>query len=255
MNHTAQRTAGIKLNHNTEAEKEYTPRTSIKIFPSVATTHTTMEAVRERTPLMSDSNSISGQARDPEELEGTLLLPTAHSVPHGNLDDGVPMASTTVATAVPMTYFEYDQDTSEKQNEIVVEQAFALPSYDEFSNDPQRERDTLALAQLKGRIQTDGEIEEIKRASRESFAINYQTTEQIKEANRLAAATKRKEELGMLQTSVTIPKEGHVSPVNTKAPEFYKGSYGKDYEVGEYTTSEYDTSDYDVKEYKSVYEY
>jgi hypothetical protein len=217
-----------------------------------------MEAVRERKPLLSDSNSRSGQARDPEELEGTLLLPTAHAVHIDNHDSSVPMASTTAATALPTTYFEYDTalaDSTEKQDEIVVEEAVALPSYNELtSNDPHRDRNTLARAQRKGRIQTDEEIEEVKRANRESFAVNYHIKDQIKEANRLAAATKRKEELGMLQTSATIPKEEYVPPAKVKAPEFYEGSYGNDYEVQEYETSEYETTEYETTEYKSVYD-
>jgi hypothetical protein len=220
-----------------------------------------MEAVRERKPLLSASNSSrgSGQARDPEELEGTLLVPTALAVPHDNLDHSIPMASTTAATALPTTYFEYDAaladaDSTEKQQEIVVEEAVAIPSYNEFTNDPHRERDTLAQANRKGMIQTEEEIEEIKRANRESFAINYHTRDQIKEANRLAAATKRKEELGMLQTSATIPKVDYVPPATVKAPEFYEGSYGKDYEIAEYETTNYETADYETTEYKSVYD-
>jgi hypothetical protein len=48
-------------------------------------------------------------------------------------------------------------------------------------------------------IQTE-EIQEIKRTTER--VINYHTEDKIKEANRLATATKRKEELGMLQTGV-----------------------------------------------------
>jgi hypothetical protein len=219
-----------------------------------------MEASRERKPLLSNSNSRSGQARDPEELEGTLLVPTALAIPHDNLDhSNIPMASTTAATALPTTYFEYDTaladaDATEKQQKVVVEEAVALPSYNEFANDPHRDRDTLAQANRKGLIQTDAEIEKIKRANRESFAINYHIGDQIKEANRLAAATKRKEELGMLQTSATIPKEEYVPPAIAKAPEFYEGSYTKDYEVAEYETTDYETTDYETTEYKSVYD-
>lgn len=217
-----------------------------------------MEAVRERKPLLSASNSRSGQARDPEELEGTLLVPTAHAVPHDNLDNSIPMASTTAATALPTTYFEYDTaladaDATEKQHEIVLEEAVALPSYNEFSNDQQRDRNTLAQANRKGMIQTEEEIEEIKRANRETVAINYHTEDKIKEANRLAAATKRKEEMGMLQTSATIPKEKYMPPA-VKAPEFYEGSYGTDYEIAEYETTDYETTEYETTEYKSVYE-
>lgn len=222
---------------------------------------TTMEAVREMKPLLrasaSSSASRSGQARDPEELEGSLLLPTAHAVPHDNLDNSIPMARTTEAAALPTTYFEYDTalaDATDKEDEVVVEEAVALPSYDEFANEPQRDRNTLAQANRKGHIQTEEEIQEIQRANRESFAINYHTKDQIKEANRLAAATKRKEELGMLQTSATIPKEKYVPPATVKAPEFYEGSYGKDYEVQDYETADYDTAEYETKEYKSVYE-
>ena len=220
-----------------------------------------MEAVRERKPLLSasNSNSRSGQARDPEELEGTLLVPTALAVPNDNLDNSIPMASTTAATALPTTYFDYetalaDADSTEKEHEIVVEEAVALPSYNEFTNDQHRDSNTLAQANRKGMIQTEAEIQEIKRANRESFAINYHTSDKIKEANRLAAATKRKEELGMLQTSATIPKEEYVPPASVKAPEFYEGSYGKDYEIAEYETADYETTDYEPIEYKSVYD-
>jgi hypothetical protein len=219
-----------------------------------------MEAVREREPLLSDSNSRSGQARDPEELEGTLLLPTAlptaHAVLNNNHDTSIPMAST-AATALPTTFFEYDTalaDAAEKQDEIVVEEAVALPSHDEFAHDPHRDRDTLAHAQRKGMIETDDEVEKIKRANRETFSLNYHNKQQINEANSSANATKRKEELGLLQTSATIPKEKYVAPAAVKAPEFYEGSYGKEYEIQDYDTAEYETTDYETTEYKSVYD-
>jgi hypothetical protein len=229
-------------------------------FPSTAKKETTMEAVRERKPLLSDSNSRSGQARDPEELEGTLLLPTilptALAVPDNQHDNSIPMAST-AATVLPTTYFEYDTalaDEAEKQEEIVVEEAVALPSHDEFAHDPHRDSNTLAHAQRKGLIQTDDESEKIKRANRETFSLNYQNKQQIKDANSLANATKRKEELGLLQTSATIPKEMYTPPATVKAPEFYEGSYGKEYEIQDYDTAEYETTDYETTEYKSVYD-
>lgn len=266
----------------------------------------TMEAVREKEPLLnastsnnnrnrsnnSNSNSdnsnnnarIAAVAQDPEELEGTLLLPTATAVPTSSLNNhdsqqqhNIPMATTTVATAVPTTYFEYDapvigasveaaaaatatDDEYDDEKQVILEQAAVLPLYDEFSQNEQRERQLLRKGQVAGRIKAESEIQDIQRLNRDAYAVNWSVKQQIAQANRSAALQKHKEELGLVQTSATFREQDKKTDFKKKTaaavkePEFYEGTYGKDYDTAEYETGEYNTAEYDVQEYKSVYE-
>jgi hypothetical protein len=261
----------------------------------------TMEAVREKEPLLnastsnnnrnnSNSNSdnsnnnarIAAVAQDPEELEGTLLLPTATAVPTSSLNNhdsqqqhNIPMATTTVATAVPTTYFEYDapvigasveaaaaatDDEYDDEKQVILEQAAVLPLYDEFSQNEQRERQLLRKGQVAGRIKAESEIQDIQRLNRDAYAVNWSVKQQIAQANRSASLQKHKEELGLVQTSATFREQDKKTDFKKKTaaavkePEFYEGTYGKDYDTAEYETGEYNTAEYDVQEYKSVYE-
>lgn len=231
-----------------------------------------MEATREQQPLVANAASVAAApiARDPEELEGSLLLPTARVVSERFDAQGIQTAATpTVATAVSTTYFEYDDydQVKEESDDIakseegatapapaVLQQAVALPSYDEFSRNSLRNNNQLTRAQRDGIIQSEQETQHILKANRETNAINYHTKQQVKEANRAANQTQQKEDKGYVQTVATMPPLKPAPPVPAKAPEFYKGTYSADYKTADYETGQYDTGDYKTADYKSVYE-
>jgi len=196
--------------------------------------------------------------RDTSELEGTLL-PTAR--PIENVGDADMIGDVQeAAAATPATYFDYSQLDNDQTAEVEIIEAPAIPGLSsDMRNDSDRERHLLHLAQQRGMIDADREMEDIRRAKTNVFAVNYYTKEEVRRGNQRASDLKRKEDAGALQTSATVSKEEYVPPPpehQTKREEF-KGTYGSEYKVKEYelgTEDRYETADYEVSEYKSIYE-
>jgi len=189
--------------------------------------------------------------RDEEELEGTLLLPEALPVAiDDETGDDVPTTTVTTATAMPVSHFEYSSaDKEEEEDDIEV-----APTIPTDGSDFRLSKDAVARGVRKGRMHAEQEKEDIRRANRNVYAIDYNTREAIKHGNRYASEKKRAEDKGLTQTSWTQGNEQYTPQTWSPAPEFYEGTYGSEYEVKEYDTGAYDTKDYDVSEYKSVYE-
>lgn len=178
------------------------------------------------------------KARDPLELEGTLL-PTAEPVV-GDDDEQVPAA----------VVFDYDQ--KQPVTEIILD-APTVPTH-VTSHDPEQDKRLLERGARNGLFDADAEIDAIQRNNRDTYAHQYNAKAQLQQANKHAASIQRKEDTGAVQTTDTMPQDNFVPPPVEKLPEFYPGTYGKGYEVAEYDTKKYDTSEYNVAKYKSVYE-
>jgi len=133
----------------------------------------------------------------------------------------------------------------------VVHEGVPLPTG--AAHDPERQRIEAQIAERHGRQLADQELEEIDQGRRRIHAHNYFERAAVQQGNQIAREQQYMEHKGIRnhpvqQTQVKVQSEGK------KAPEFYSGSYGKDYEVTEYDVGTYDTKEYDVSEYKSVYE-
>lgn len=195
--------------------------------------------------------------RDSSELEGALL-PTAQAVVFDEeADDKTPMA--TVA-------FDY----SDRQNNILHDEyaeriplAPTIPNFETNSaviSDERLQRQLIAEAARRGEIDAEEEKERIQKLNRDVYARNYYEREQVRRANELAAKRNRLEKAGAIDNSSEvaanaskIPQPSSQPPA-VKAPEYYPGTYGAEYEVSKYEVESYETSDYEVSEYKSLYE-
>ena len=180
-------------------------------------------------------------------------IPTAHLVSSSNTsaadadDLTIPLARPTTTTVV------------RAPDVPVVRDAVAIPSGDDALNQNAAalDRALTKAGERKGRVMAEEEIERIQRASRDIGAINYYAKASVKEANVSAKKEVEAESRAKFQTAsakhdAALNKTDQIPP--RKEPEFYAGTYGKDYEVSEYDTSAYDTRDYEVAKYKSVYE-
>lgn len=200
--------------------------------------------------------------------------------------ESLPMAYTSVATAVPTasmpprTVFNDDDDDDVKtkyamydyshDDEYVVHEATtgvaSLPTNPVPYNtpyttpyDPDMERRIAQEATRRGRILSEQEIQDIRRINSKADAINNHEQQKVALANQNAFYQNYKEETGLTQTSSTIPYEAVAVPTTRKAtsePEYFAGgTYGKTgYEISDYATSTYETKDYECSEYKSVYD-
>lgn len=140
--------------------------------------------------------------------------------------------------------------------DMVVEDAIPLTN---ASMRPENADYITYLATLKGRQLSQQEIDDIRRANQRVRAVQSGHQWIVDQANRKAAYMNRMEELGYSNPieyhATTRPDSSEFPDRNRKPPpEFYMGTYGKDYEVEEYDIEDYDTNDYDIPEYKSVYE-
>jgi hypothetical protein len=139
----------------------------------------------------------------------------------------------------------------------MMQQAVALPSPYIVPNTDERDAYETRLGSRVGQAKAAQEVANINRHNREIIpAINNMHERQIDAANQKAAWHNFREEHGLTQTSATLPVDDSAPTESreTTAPEFYAGTYGKEYQVSEYTTSEYTTTEYDTTPYKSVYE-
>jgi hypothetical protein len=207
-----------------------------------------------------DGKNDDNQLRDRSELEGTFvaLLTDVVAIPDDpyNAQNRLPMAVATVAPeqiAIPRIVVSYD-DRDEKGNYDAIQDAVPFNAAYSTPNDDERERRITAWGTRRGQLQAEEEIEVIRRNNRDVHARNYFMEKQVKQANRKAAMRNFIEETGQTQTSSTIPILKNVPTPARKEPEFYPGTYGKEYETSEYDTMEYQTKDYEGSEYKSVYE-
>jgi len=196
--------------------------------------------------------------RNNSELEGALL-PTAQAVVFDEeADDNTPMATAAL-------------DYSDHNNENILHGEYAeriplaptIPNLDTNSvviSDERLQQQLIAESARRGEIDAEEEKERIQKLNRDVYARNYYEREQVRRANELAAKRNRLEKAGAIDTSADvaanmskIPKPSSQPPA-VKAPEFYPGTYGGEYEVSKYEVGSYETSDYEVSEYKSVYE-
>jgi hypothetical protein len=140
----------------------------------------------------------------------------------------------------------------------MMQQAVALPSPYVVPNTDERDAYETRLGSQRGQAKAAQEVANIHRHNRQIIpAINNMHERQIDAANQKAAWHNFREEHGLTQTSATLPMEATAPPESretTTAPEFYAGTYGKEYQVSEYTTSDYTTTEYETTPYKSVYE-
>eukprot|EP00977_Amphora_coffeiformis_P020526 scaffold8332_cov172-Amphora_coffeaeformis.AAC.8 len=208
--------------------------------------------------------------RDPDELEGSLLpVATAvapsdngRTVPFEN-DDAVP-----VAAATPVSYFAYpddddsgNNDTTEQQ--LLIREVPAVPlansSVAEAAVEEEQVRRRLAQGARTGLIDNDAQIQDIRKANRQVPAINYFTQRQLDQANRRARGLSRQENQqgwqGPQSELVAAPKaSSSLSSARKDETNTPQGTFGKEYEVGQYEVKEYDTEDYQISEYKSLYD-
>eukprot|EP00540_Astrosyne_radiata_P011933 CAMPEP_0116826538 /NCGR_PEP_ID=MMETSP0418-20121206/2582_1 /TAXON_ID=1158023 /ORGANISM="Astrosyne radiata, Strain 13vi08-1A" /LENGTH=204 /DNA_ID=CAMNT_0004455179 /DNA_START=117 /DNA_END=731 /DNA_ORIENTATION=+ len=194
------------------------------------------------------------ELRDLDELEGTLLLPTATAV------DANTATRSVAQTAVPIGSFQYEDTSSIEREENLYYQgstnnnaslpvAPLLPSYDNSVEQERRTEQAVSQAEVHGRIEAEREKEAIRKAARDIYAINYHADRQVEAANDVADQRKRVEVTGdqPLREDRKVEKE-------ESTPAFLNNSYGGGYEVSEYNVMEYDTQDYNVSEYKSIYD-
>jgi hypothetical protein len=147
---------------------------------------------------------------------------------------------------------------------IQMQHAVALPSPYVVPNTDERDAYETRVGSRRGQAKVAQEVANINRHNRLIIpAINNMHERQIDAANQKAAWHNFREENGLTQTSATttLPMDAAAAATapsesreTTTAPEFYAGTYGKEYQVSEYTTSEYTTTEYETMPYKSVYE-
>lgn len=196
--------------------------------------------------------------RDQDELEGTLLLPTATALNAG---------SNFAPGAVPTAHFEYahvEAATADAQAAVDINDIPTAPLIPKFDNLKARENAELhktALGQVRGIQQAEMERAQIAKADVETYAINYHVNRHVEEANR--NARRRNMEGVEIEKDTWFGREkDHKMETNLVAtappkkiePAFTESSSGG-YEVSEYKFTDYSTSsDYQVTEYKSVYD-
>jgi len=184
--------------------------------------------------------------RDTNELEGALL-------PVAQLVD--PTTSTEEWPTAPMEAHVTTAHVSSREVPLapVIPDGIFDPSQLDYVN--------LRQGEHVGRNAAQQEVEEIHRANRRVYAIDYNTQREIKDGNLFARQKNQAETAGALYTDLSTPFRGvktttsvpNTSPPSTTRPPIH-GTFGKDYTVSEYNVGSYDTREYDISEYKSVYE-
>ena len=205
---------------------------------------------------MSKSTSAAAKESPQQTTVPIANLVTNHHREASTAPTEIPFAQTTEAEAVP-AYTEND-------GLMVVQDAIPLASGNEVSSSAidERDRAQARAATRMGRVQSEQEREAIARASRDIKAVNYYAHTAVEEGNRMATFQNQMERSGYTTTLINNNGSNNNNKVSStdanntgkKEPEFYAGTYGKDYEVNPYETGEYDTRDYEISNYKSVYE-
>lgn len=205
--------------------------------------------------------------RDQDELEGTLLLPTANVITDSNSTTttrNAVSAADVAQGAVPTTHFMYTDQVLMEQPEdaictVSVEEipiAPVIPSYDSADGRIRLQDHQAHMAALRGRQMAEAEQEELRKAKLNVYSINYHIDRQIEEANRLA---RERDAQGLeIQRDTWLGHEkSEEKPETTSGtdepafPVSYKGGY----EVAEYNMNEYSVdTEYATSEYKSIYD-
>lgn len=201
---------------------------------------------------MNPKPAAAVEPRDADELEGSLLPPTA--VPVDDECKGI-----AAAAAVPVTTFAYAEidnaqdDTLTAEVDLPTAPFLPVPEYQSLETREQIERAALAHAQRRGVIQAEMEKEAIQRASGTTYAKQWHAKQQVEVANyearrRNVEGIQVEDDKYNVKHKDALPNE---KPAKSAFPVTYKGGY----KVNEYDVTEYKDSDsYDVSEYKSVYD-
>ena len=189
--------------------------------------------------------------RDEDELEGTLLsLPVATRVD----EDRRHHDNFLFVTASAEEHMQQQQQQQQQQPDNV---AYTIPRHEAAIADDSHSR--VKLAERRGQIASEDEIDAIRNENRTAFSTNYFSSHAVEAANRKARirdaeglqVVERQEVSPPRHNSHDATSEGHEnrsseSPNTTKA---------RGYDVNEYSIrTEYKTSEYDTQEYRSVYE-
>lgn len=189
------------------------------------------------------------QPRDIDELEGSLLPPTAVPV-----DDSKEFA----AAAVPVTAFvygdnEYINDEDMLTAEADLPTAPFLPEYQSVSTRQQREQSAIAKGKRRGVIEAELESEAVGKASRETYAKDWHARQLVEAAN-AEARRRNREGVQVVEDKYTVNRKDSTPSTEEQEPAF-PTTYQGGYEVQEYDVSEYKSADdYEVSVYKSVYD-
>lgn len=160
-------------------------------------------------------------------------------------------------TAQLIGFTDQPYDNAAVLSAQVYEDAVPIPNNDNniTAHAPERDRAAASLAGYRGRMQAEQELEALRRAGQDVGAQQYFQNTAVTEGNRAARNIAAAEEYSVRNPRSDVPVKKDVVPERPRlAPEFYEGTYGKEYEVSPYDCGEYDTKDYEVSEYKSVYE-
>ena len=191
-------------------------------------------------------------ARDMEELEGTLL-PVATEVVHQNDSSNATAIST--ATVIPSVeaVFNYDSALRNEQ-QVREEEALVVPdnanqlNYAGVSDDS---KSTVGRAQQSGKIHSEEEIDSIKKANQKISVQNYHEKKSFKNANERA---KQRDREGLEIHNDHIEEQMEKSESNETPKQHQQQPKSKGYQVKDYDCGSYETSTYEVTEYKSVYD-
>ena len=132
-------------------------------------------------------------------------------------------------------------------------------AYDIPENLAAADREAARLGSNRGREHAHQEVQDVMRQNRDIGRRNFAERELIVEsATPRGLLQNYKEETGLVQTSATLPELPPSHAVERmpppREPEYFTGTYGKEYQIGTYQTNEYETADYATTPYKSVYE-
>ena len=198
--------------------------------------------------------------------------PRTGALPWAKAEQTTSAAATTSATAtaapnvasadgsVVQWVHEYDDDMTRKlRDEDQVQgcdTAVAVPLAYDTPNTTDADRHAARLGTGRGRQHAQREVQDLVRQNRDIPVRNFAERQEIVElATPRGLVQNYREERGLTQTSATMPKlPPYVPKPPPKEPDFFPGTYGKEYQTKEYDTSNYDTTDYDGAPYKSVYE-
>ena len=204
-------------------------------------------------PLLTSSSSAAVQNAFLEAVAG---IPPARSNNY-DANAGKAEASAAVSVRVAMDDTEAKKWEAEEEDGDHLQEAVAVPGAYATPNVDEEDRRAARLGTELGHLQAQQEVQDILRQNRDIPLRNFAEQQHNREvANPSARVQNYREETGMTQTSSTVPAEtcAPTAPLNTKEPEFFMGTYGKDYEVSEYQTGDYETTEYETKPYKSVYD-
>lgn len=228
-----------------------------------------------------DSYTTMTSSMSKQELEGTLLPPSA-SAPPLNEDEDSNIIVATAVSAIPVDYFHYNnnnngqQDDQQQQqqplNDAEIPTATNLLSYNEAVIASPNEQARAVTHQTNfgtdmGRIRSSEERDNIKKGQRESLAKNYHEKQAVERANQEMKERKRMDKFLGKNSNVLMRdsntndciEERNTSGTKVVSVEAVssqkKKTGGGEYEVQEYDVVEYSGSDYDsTYEYKSVYD-